>query len=62
MATKARKTPYAKCPECGKNVRLKPAGGDWLNDIYFIAHKNHQGATCENYRAVKLAQIVEPKR
>lgn len=41
-----RKTPSAKCPDCGKVVRVRPAGGDWLNAIHVVRHKAPDGSRC----------------
>lgn len=56
-----RKTPAAKCPECGKIVKLRACGGDWLNALYVIRHRNQKGELCTGYytREIKSSEIIE---
>lgn len=59
-----RKTPSAKCPTCGKEIRIRPCGGDFLNDLYVIRHKNPSGQRCDGHysRPITNSEIIEPKR
>lgn len=58
---KPRKTYSTKCKHCFKIVRVKPSGGDWLNDIYPIRHKNKHGARCDGmFQEVATKDLIEP--
>ncbi len=59
-----RRFPYTVCRYCGSTVRLKAAGGDWLNDLYPVRHDapNTPGTRCEgSYRAVENADIKQER-
>lgn len=61
MTKRPRTTPYTICPGCGKAVRVRPAGGDWLNALYMVRHQSAPGVQCEKvYREVKTADLIEP--
>jgi hypothetical protein len=57
-----RLTYAAKCPECGKIVRIRPSGGDWLNALYVIRHKSPGGEPCAGHysREIENHEIIEP--
>jgi hypothetical protein len=58
-----RKTYSANCPDCGKQVRVRPAGGDWLNALYVIRHKAPNGKRCfGHFHELKTRDLIEPKR
>lgn len=61
MKTK-RKTPSTICKTCGKEVRVRPAGEDWIAyAIRPIAHKNEAGKDCDGrYREIKTEDLIEP--
>jgi hypothetical protein len=62
MNSPKRKSPFTKCRFCGRNVRVRPAGGDWLNDIYPERHKNAQGENCEGrLHSLETHEITWPK-
>lgn len=57
-----RKTPSAICKICGKQVRVRPCGGDWLNAIYPIVHKQ-SGVVCDgSFREVETGNVILPPR
>lgn len=59
----SRKAPSAKCRHCGKIVRVRPSGGDWLNAIYPIRHKDKNGNPCRGWtREVQTSELIEPNR
>lgn len=56
-----RKTPATICPRCCKVVRVRPCGGDWLNDIYPVRHTKPNGERCDgHFCAVKMKDIFGP--
>lgn len=58
-----RKTPSTICTECGKEVRLRAAGGDFLNALYPYVHKDKAGKRCEgSFREVETKDILERYR
>ena len=56
-----RKFPSTICPTCGKEIRLKASGGDWLNALYPIRHMDHTGRECPgSFCEVETKNIIEP--
>jgi hypothetical protein len=62
VKTVTRKVPYTICRFCKKTVRLKPAGGDWLNDIYPVRHDEKPGVRClGSFSAVRNKDILQDR-
>lgn len=61
MITK-RKIPYTVCRVCGKTIRLKPSGGDWLNAVYTVRHDIKPGVRCDGmFREVDTKDIKQDR-
>ncbi len=55
-------TPRTICKACGKRVRCRCVGGDWLNAIYPERHKNRLGFDCDgSVREVQSHELIEYK-
>ncbi len=58
-----RTTPSTICAWCSKEVRLRPAGGDWCNDLYPRRHNDATGERCPgSWHAVENKAIIERYR
>ena len=57
-----KRVPTCTCRWCGKQVRVRPVGGDWLNDVWAYCHGYSNGSYCTgSYREVKLEDVIWPK-
>ena len=55
-SSSAKRFPSCICHWCGKQVRVRPERGDWLNAVEMVKHGECKGS----YSEVKMENIIWP--